>query len=187
MAKKKLDAGHAKEITYTSKQNHEQAYKGKRKGKVLTYKEDGGSMASGGEIKVGDKVKVVSNYGSGINSVSKGQRGQVEAVDKSDDKTAHIIGSNGFQFWTPSSNLEIIDSYEDGGSMARGGEVEASVKDTKEHIGFDDAEWNKLAEWEKRDYRLTTESDRKVGEAARLGSKAKKSGWFSGELSFLNW
>jgi len=45
---KKKDPAHAKERKYTSQQGHEQAYKGKRKSKVVGYK------AEGGEIKVGN-------------------------------------------------------------------------------------------------------------------------------------
>jgi len=48
---KKKDPAHAKERKYTSQQGHEQAYKGKRKSKVVGYK------AEGGEIKVGNIYK----------------------------------------------------------------------------------------------------------------------------------
>tara|TARA_R110000803_G_scaffold193491_1_gene256431 strand:- start:563 stop:886 length:324 start_codon:yes stop_codon:yes gene_type:complete len=71
-------------------------------------------------------------------------------------ETIEMSGEDGIQ-------LKDIHTLPDS-SKEIGGEIKASVKDTKEHLGFDDAEWNKLAESEKIDYRLTTESDRKLGE-----------------------
>ena len=118
---------------------------------TIEYFEKGGSMARGGEIKKGDKVKVLSDYGSGIDSVSKGMRGEVYSIDKSKDKTTHVIGSNNRQFWTPLSNLESLDSYSKGGSTARGGGIKLKdgttisrvkyYKMMEEKIGF-----QKLAE-----------------------------------------
>jgi hypothetical protein len=124
------DAPDVPDSVYEEVEEHEEA---------IQVWEDVDSYAEGGEIKKGDKVKVVADYGSGINSVSKGQRGEVESIDKSDNKTVHVIGSSGKQFWTPLSNLEVISSYAEGGGVVKDEAVnyDESVLDFSSRINID--------------------------------------------------
>jgi len=185
---KKKNAAHAKERKYTSQQGHEQAYKGKRKSKVVGYKEAGGVLEKKGDVWV---YSVPSNPTTEDNYFrEETAQAMIKNIKENHPRLVGAYSDTYFQ-WRP---------FTDGKSAvlrkrpiyAEGGEVLASVKDTKAHHGYSTAEWNKLSGQEKFDLRELVIEDQKRGESSRKKSDAadKKypnSQYFTEGLTFLNW
>jgi len=146
----KLDAAHAKEIKYTSQQKHEQDYKGKRKSKVEGYKAEGGGVRKGTGVVV--RKTPTSSWEFIIDDVSYEEAEKAMEDYKKSGKKYHDI---------------MIDDL----PFAKGGSVGLdSVKDTKEHFGYSDSEWNKMSSQDKIDMRRMARKHLNAGKAKYLAS-----------------
>ena len=72
--------------------------------------------------------------------------------------------------------IEIVSTYAEGGEIGLD-----TVKATKLHLGISDSEWSKMSLAERDEMRSQSYKNLKSG------SPKKSKGWFSGELSFLNY
>tara|TARA_R110000803_G_scaffold70704_3_gene133696 strand:+ start:11215 stop:12189 length:975 start_codon:yes stop_codon:yes gene_type:complete len=156
--------------------------------------QSGSTYAEGGNVVVYGKTKVINELrrspltkkGGNSHISSDGSEWQSFRFDTNKEKNQFI------------SHLNDKDiKFEDKSSTyAKGGGVGlASIKGTREHLGYSAKEWQKLNAEEKTDLRRTTYKDGMRGKSiakkratkSRGMSKAKTSTWFTKELSFLNW
>jgi hypothetical protein len=114
MATKKKSPAHAKERKYTSKQGHEQAYKGKRKSKVVTYKEKGGVVDSEKWVVYGEdangRYKLISTHDTPRGAKAKLTRVSNKLSESEFVGVGNMKGKEWNEFYAP-------HSYEEGGEI----------------------------------------------------------------------
>ena len=164
-------------------------------GMYLSFEKGGSTYSGGGEI-VDWKVRIPFGVkGAGLFDAYSDYYVRAKDEDEAQDKAL-------LEFYQEydADDYEIqerkIDVIQSGSTYAKGGGVGlASIKGTREHLGYSAKEWQKLNAEEKTDLRRTTYKDGMRGKSiakkratkSRGMSKAKTSTWFTKELSFLNW
>ena len=154
----------------------------------------GTSMAKGGEIEMFSGWQTFGGWHTrkqdAIDVVNSKRK-----MDKHQDWKVIQYPNMPNKYWIVSKPKESMIAnivYAKGGGVGL-----ATIKDTREHIAFEDEEWNGMSDEEKIKYRRMTYEHRMIGKAmakekatkSRGMSKARTSTWFTKEsgLDFLNY